>query len=132
MKKITLIFILAIFYLASHAQENTFRKSTIRTNIGLGLNEGQREVGVGLIYSIGWQKSLRKYDRFRLNPQLTMGGFQPLFITDQRDQLTRITNLSFQVHYDFARIKSFSFVVSLCMFCKTKKQAKNNHFSSLF
>ena len=40
-----------------YSQDLEFKRNSIRTGIGIGYNEGKRETGIGLIYSIGLQKS---------------------------------------------------------------------------
>ncbi len=93
-------------------QEVEYGKTSIKTGIGIGLNEGYREIGSGLIYSIGWQKSLGEKNRTRINPNLTFGGFMPLGITDTRDQFYRLTTLGLNIHYDLIRYKSVSIVTT--------------------
>ena len=107
-----LFIIISLSKKASSQQSVEYKRSSIRTYIGAGLNEGKRETGIGLVYSIGWQKANKRNNRLHINPQLTIGGFQPLFITDLGTQRTRITNLSLNAHYDFLRLKSISFIVS--------------------
>jgi len=54
-----LFFVLLLFIIVNQnicSQEDSKTKS-IRTGIGLGFNDGKRETGMGLIYSIGYQKS---------------------------------------------------------------------------
>jgi hypothetical protein len=93
-----------------YSQEFEFKKSSIRTGIGIGINEGQREIGNGLIYSIGWQKSYGKKSKIRLNPNMIFGGFLPIGITDTRDQFYRITSLGLNIHYDLIQYKAVSIV----------------------
>lgn len=77
-----------------YAQENEFKKNSIR--IGIGINEGQREIGLGFVYSIGWQKSYGEKNRLRLNPNILLGGFLPIMITDTRDQFYRISSYRYE------------------------------------
>jgi hypothetical protein len=97
---------------SSFAQEIEFKRSSIRTGIGIGFNEGQRESGLGLIYSVGWQKSFGKKDKLRLNPNMIIGGFSPIAITDTRDQFYRITSLGLNIHYDLIKYKAVSLVTT--------------------
>ena len=92
----------------SIAQETEFKRTSIRTGIGVGFNEAKRETGLGLIYSIGWQKSLGNNNKLRLNPNLIIGGFLPIGITDTRDQFYRITSLGLNIHYDLIKYRSIS------------------------
>ena len=91
-----------------YSQEVEFKKISIRTGIGLGINEGQREIGNGLVYSIGLQKSYGNKNRLRINPNIMFGGFLPIAITDTRDQFYRISSLGVNVHYDLIKYKAVS------------------------
>lgn len=95
-----------------YSQEIEFRKSTIRTGVGIGINEGQREIGSGLIYSIGWQKSFGEKNKLRINPNMILGGFLPIAITDTRDQFYRITSLGLNIHYDLIKYEAVSIVTT--------------------
>jgi len=106
------LFVFLIMSNQSNAQETEFKRTSIRTGIGIGFNEGKRETGMGLIYSIGWQKSFGKKNKLRLNPNLIIGGFLPIGITDTRDQFYRITSLGMNLHYDLINYKSISIVTT--------------------
>ncbi|NOZ46004.1 MAG: hypothetical protein GXO79_04395 [Chlorobi bacterium] len=95
-----------------YSQEIEFSKKSISTGIGIGINEGQKEIGNGLVYSIGWQKSLGEKNKIRINPNMTFGGFIPIAITDTRDQYYRITSLGINIHYDLVRYKAISLVTT--------------------
>ncbi len=95
-----------------YSQEFEFKKSSIRTGIGFGINEGQREVGMGLIYSFGWQKSYGNKNEIRLNPNMIFGGFSSHGITDTRHQFYRITSLGLNIHYDLIKYKAVSIVTT--------------------
>lgn len=95
-----------------YSQETEYKKSSIRTGIGIGINEGSREIGMGLIYSIGWQKSVGEKNKLRINPNMTIGGFLPIAITYTRDQFYRITSLGINIHYDLIRYKAVSIVTT--------------------
>ena len=106
------LFVFLIISKQSNAQETEFKRTSIRTGIGIGFNEGKRETGMGLIYSIGWQKSFGRKNKLRLNPNLIIGGFLPIGITDTRDQFYRITSLGLNLHYDLIKYKSISIVTT--------------------
>ncbi|MBZ9631404.1 hypothetical protein LB465_11490 [Salegentibacter sp. LM13S] len=108
------IFILFLFLSLNqnlYSQEKSHPQS-IRTGIGLSFNNGREERGMGLIYSIGYQKSFGNNNRIRLNPNLIFGGFLPIGITDTRDQFYRISSFGFNLHYDLVKFKSISVVTS--------------------
>ncbi len=100
-----------------YSQEKKFERSSIRTGIGIGINDGHQETGLGLIYSLGWQKSYGEKNKFRLNPNMIIGGFKPIMITDTRDQFYRITSLGLNVHYDLVKYKAVSIVTTGGGFC---------------
>jgi len=106
------IFILLIIANPLYAQETEFNRTIIRTGIGIGINEGHWEMGMGLLYSIGVQKSYGATERIRINPNLLIGGFLPIAITDTRDQFYRISSLGLNIHYDLIRYKAVSIVTT--------------------
>jgi hypothetical protein len=95
-----------------YSQDIEFKNSSIRTGLGIGVNEGLREIGLGLIYSVGWQKSLGEKNKLRINPNMMFGGFLPIGVTDTRDQFYRITSLGLNFHYDLLRYKAVSIVTT--------------------
>lgn len=96
----------------SYAQDLPFKRTSVRTGLGVGYNDGKKESGIGILYSIGWQKSFGKKNRIRLNPNLMIGGFLPLGITDTRDQFYRITSIGVNLHYDLIKYKAVSIVIT--------------------
>ncbi len=96
-----------------YSQEIEFKKSSIRTGIGIGINEGHRETGIGMVYSVGWQKNYGKKSRIRLNPNIMFGSFRTYAIpTDTRDQLYKLTSLGINIHYDLIKYKAVSIVTT--------------------
>jgi hypothetical protein len=123
-----------------YSQENDFKKTSVKTGIGIGINAGLRETGMGLVYSVGWQKSVGEKNKLRINPNLTLGGFLPLGITDTRDQFYRMTTSGFNVHYDLIRYKAVSIVTTGGGFVNFSRgllgtggwPEENNHSSDYF
>jgi hypothetical protein len=111
-KKMHLLIIIVLFSLTSLAQENEFTRSSIKTGVGIGLNEGNKESGLGIVYSIGYQKSFGKKEKFRINPNLLYGGFNSFGISDTRDQFFRITSIGMNVNYDLIKYKSVSLLIT--------------------
>lgn len=96
-----------------YSQEIEFKNSSIKTGTGIGINEGQRETGIGLTYSIGWQKSYGEKNRLRLNPNIIFGSFRTYVIpTDTRDQFYKLTSLGINIHYDLIKSKEVSIVTT--------------------
>jgi hypothetical protein len=95
-----------------YSRDIEFKKSSISTGLGIGVNEGLREIGLGLIYSVGWQKSLGEKNKLRINPNMMFGGFLPIGIIHTRDQFFRITSLGLNFHYDLLRYKAVSIVTT--------------------
>ena len=98
------------------SQNLQFKRSSIKTGIGIGYNEGRDEMGLGLVYSIGWQKSYGTKNKFRINPNITCGNFSTRVITDVRDQLYKITTFELNIAYDFIKYKEFAFVAKIGAF----------------
>jgi hypothetical protein len=95
-----------------YAQDLEFKNSSISTGLGIGLNEGLRETGLGIVYSVGWQKSVGEKSKLRINPNMSFGGFLPIGVTDTRDQFYRITSLGLNFHYDIITYRSLSIVTT--------------------
>jgi len=138
-----LLLILMIFILTMNnifSQEIEFKKSSIRTGVGIGVNEGQREIGLGLVYSIGWQKCIGEKNKLRINPNLTFGGFLPFAITDTRDQFYKISLLGLNIHYDLIKYKAISIITTVGGFLNYSRgllgtggwPEENNNWSEYF
>ncbi len=106
------LFIFLMIGNKGNTQEIEFKRSSIKTGIAIGINEGKRETGNGILYSIGWQKSIGEKKRARINPNLMIGGFSPVLITDTRDQFYRITSLGLNIHYDLIKYNAISIVTT--------------------
>lgn len=109
MKLLILLFIIS---LKINGQENEFTRSSIKTGIGVGINDGIEETGLGFLYSIGYQKNFGKKEKFRISPNLLYGGFSSNGISDTREQFFRITSLGLNVNYDLIRYKSVSLLIT--------------------
>lgn len=118
MKSISIVCIVLFFLFVNNVQAQELvpavigNRNSIRTGIGIGMNEGQDEIGMGFVYSFGFQKSYGEQERLRLNPNVIVGGFAPLVITDTRDQFYRISTFGFNVHYDLIKYKAISIVTT--------------------
>lgn len=132
----TCILILLLIGIKLNAQDIEFKRTSIRTGIGIGFNEGHWETGMGLLYSFGLQKSYGEKNRLRINPNILIGGFIPIGITDTRDQFYRITSLGLNVHYDLIKINIVSMVTTVGGFMNYSRgllgtggwpEANNNH-----
>jgi len=108
----SLIIVLTVGNNHVYSQDIEFKNSSIRTGVGIGANEGLREIGLGLIYSIGWQRSLGEKNKLRINPNMMFGGFLPIGIMHTRDQFYRITSLGLNFHYDLFTYKAVSIVTT--------------------
>jgi hypothetical protein len=97
---------------AVYAQESAFGKNSINTGIGIGINAGRQETGLGVVCSFGWQKSFGQKNKLRINPNMLFGEFLPIVITDTRDQFYRTTALALNLHYDLLRYKAVSLVTA--------------------
>ncbi len=108
-----LIWILLILPSLVIAQDTQQHSKAINTGIGFAYNEGLQETGMGLVYTIGWQRTIDRQQRLTINPNILYGGFTPLMTTDQRDQYIRLSSLGCNLYYNFISGKHLSaFVLS--------------------
>lgn len=94
-----------------YAQEPARQQEAIQAAVGLGLHQGQPEEGVGVLYSLGYQRALGT-SRWRLNPHLVYGEFSSVGITDTRDQFYRTTSAGLAVHYNVLQYRALAVVVT--------------------
>lgn len=95
------------------SQEKEFKKTSIKTGIGLAMNEGDKEFGNGLVYAIGFQKSYGKKDKLRINPNFLFGGFLPAGITDTPDMYYKLSSLGLDLHYDILKVEIVSLAATV-------------------
>jgi len=87
-----------------------FSKSSIKIGLGAGVSSGYYMDGLGLVYSIGYQKEIWK-DHFRFNPNFSIGNYSSKRFGDGRDQYYNSINLEANLYYDIVKVNSFSLVV---------------------
>ena len=104
--------ILLFASLEVRAQADTSGIGAIKSGIGVGYNDTNQEKGLGLVSSIGYQKSFGPKSKLRVNPNLLFGSFSSAGITDTRDQYYQMTALQIVLAYDVIRFKSISLFVS--------------------
>lgn len=97
---------------AAQAQQPAAQGRAIQAAAGLGIQEGKEEGGLGLVATLGYQKSLGAAARWRLNPQLVYGEFSSQSFTDSRDQFYRTTSAGVALHYDVVRYRAVALLVS--------------------
>jgi hypothetical protein len=103
--------LISIFLFATlnvNSQES--KNQSIKIGIGAGFSQSENCIGTGTMYSVGYQRDIWK-DRLRFNPNLSLGFYSPMFITDQADQYFNSINLNANLNYDLIRIKRFSVVI---------------------
>lgn len=101
---------LLLTYRGASAQDVVFSKSSVKLGFGLGLSMGYNTYGLGLQYNIGYQREIWN-DRFRLNPNFSIGHYSSAFLLDARDEYFNSINFATNLYYDVIRIKSFSLVL---------------------
>ncbi len=106
-RTILLILLLTVNYWGT-CQE--FSRSSLKTGVGFGINEGQYEIGVGGVVMLGYQKSYWN-DRLRISPNIVSGNFMALGITDVREQYYRLTSLNLIGYLDVIKYKAFSILI---------------------
>ena len=97
---------------AAHAQQTAGTGGAIQAAAGVGIQEGKEESGLGLVATLGYQKSLGATARWRLNPQLVYGEFSKQAFDDSRDQFFRTTSAGVAVHCDVVRYRAVALVVT--------------------
>ena len=105
---ISLMLFLFAMVSSSEAQDNLFSKKSIKANIGIAFNEGTREIGGGIVYSIGYQSEFVNNSLIRYSANLQSGNFRPILVTDTRDQFYRASSLGFNVEGDILKYKFIS------------------------
>lgn len=114
MKKVQSLIYLLLFILVllpfseTHGQE--FSKSSIKIGLGAGVSSGYYMDGVGLVYTIGYQKDIWK-DRLRFNPNFSIGNYTSPRYSDGRDQYFSSINLEANLYFDIVKANSISLVV---------------------
>jgi hypothetical protein len=109
-EKRLLIIIIAIITLSSEVIGQKYSDNSLKIGIGLGINEGLKETGMGALVSFGYQRSIFN-DRVRINPNFVTGGFYPFGITDTRDQYYRVTSVGINGYLDAIKFKSVSLFI---------------------
>ncbi|NMM47514.1 hypothetical protein [Marinigracilibium pacificum] len=93
-------------------QDQSFSKHSIKIGSGIGYSEGMQTNGLGLIYSLGYQKEMLN-GRLRLNPNFSFGHYSTRISLDSKDQFFNSINIDTKIFYDIIRIRSFSVVAGL-------------------
>lgn len=93
--------------------QNPVKRPEITAGIGPGVNMASQETGMGIVYSLGWEKSLTDNQRLRIHPHILFGGFRPpFFVSDARDQHYRSSALNLAINYDLIKRSSGSIYLS--------------------
>lgn len=108
--KISLLIALISIVLVHSSQGQGFTKNTIKLGIGPGVSMGRNTDGLGINFSVGYQREIWK-DRLRFNPNFSFGSYSSRFVMDARDQHFISINLESVLFYDLVRVKTFSIVV---------------------
>ena len=105
----TILFPIFLFAILNvNSQES--KSQSLKLGVGAGMSQSENCIGMGTMYSVGYQRDIWK-DRLRFNPNLSLGFYSPMFITDQADQYFNSINLNANLNYDLIRIKRFSVVI---------------------
>ncbi|MBN1251722.1 MAG: hypothetical protein JXR51_11440 [Bacteroidales bacterium] len=107
-RKLTLFLFVLLFY--SNIQSQEFSKNSIRISSGIGVSMDGTTDGLGIIYSVGYQRDIWK-DKFRFNPNFSIGHYSSKFVMDARDQYFNSINLQTNLFYDLIKIRAFSVVL---------------------
>ncbi|MFT3751874.1 MAG: hypothetical protein QM800_03010 [Paludibacter sp.] len=100
------LFLFIAFTMSSQSTEN----KSLKIGGGLGYSQSDNCFGTGTLYSIGYQQNIWK-DRLRFNPNLSLGFYRPLFITDIPDQYFNSINLNANLNLDLIRLSRLSLLI---------------------
>lgn len=123
------------------SQDLKFKRTSIKTGIGVGINDTETESGIGSVFSLGWQKSFLENERLRINPNILFGSFRTYAIpTDTRDQHYKLSTLGLNIHYDLIKKGKTSLVTTGGVFVNYSRgllgtggwQEENNNSSEYF
>ena len=108
-KIFSLILLMAFCVSANGQEEPKFTKNSLRYGMALGVLAAQTAEGTGVIFSVGYQRSMWK-GRLRLNPSLSHGTYSTILFSDSEDKFFNTLNLSANIYLDVIRISAFSLV----------------------
>lgn len=107
-------FCLIFLYLCStkfvFSQESPKKDNFINIGFGYGINDLVNKFGAGPTYKIGWQKTIGKKDRLRINPSFTFGQYSNKGVKDAGDNYYTANSLGLDLNYDLVRYKTVSVV----------------------
>ena len=109
MKIKSVFFVLLLLVSMTMYSQNIVNKS-LKIGAGLGLSQSDNCTGMGTLYSFGYQRDIWK-DRLRFNPNLSLGFYSPVFITDLPEQYFNSINLNVNLNFDIIKIGWFSLLV---------------------
>jgi len=106
----SIFFVLIFLLIYNHSvKSQDFKGNSIKMGLGIGMAEGKQEVGMGGLFSFGFQKAILK-NFLRINSTIVSGEFVPYAITDTRDQYFNTTSLGIYGFVDILKFKSVSLV----------------------
>jgi len=106
----SIFIIIAFLTISSEVMSQEYSDKSLRIGLGLGINEGMKETGMGALVSFGYQKSVAN-NRIRINPNYMSGGFFSFAITDTRDRYYRISSLGINAYWDAIKYKPFAIFI---------------------
>lgn len=93
-----------------YSQESQFKNSAITTGIGFG-NHGSsfpHMEGRGLVFSLGWQKSIGEKNKIRINPNLIYSEYRQATATDMPSRFYNTSSIGLDFQYDIIRYRFVS------------------------
>ncbi|MFV0522369.1 MAG: hypothetical protein ACK5MI_08105 [Mangrovibacterium sp.] len=120
---LSILFITLINTGTTYGQPHEFSKNSIKIGFGCGVSMGNDTEGIGMVYSVGYQREIWK-DRLRLNPNFSIGHYSSWQILDAPDQFFNAINLDTKLFYDLIKVKTFSLVVGCGTLINNSKGCK--------
>lgn len=108
--KLSVIITFILISFSWKVQSQDFSKNTLKLGFGVGVSMGRNTDGLGINYSIGYQGEIWN-DRWRFNPNFSVGNYSSKYVMDARDQYFSSYNLNAILFYDLLRGNTSSVVL---------------------
>jgi opacity protein-like surface antigen len=106
----TLIILLLVAFGFSKSYSQDFSKSSLFGGIGVGSSNNSRADGLGIKWSIGYQRDIWK-NKLRIVPSINFGSYTNIGKRDVPDAYYNSTSLKVNLNFDVLKIESFSLFI---------------------
>ena len=109
MKK-TILILFSVYFGIFKSYSQEFPRNYFFGGIGIGNSANTRADGLGMNWSIGYQRDIWK-NRLRIVPSISFGTYTNKGTTDVPDAYYNSTNLKVNLNFDVLKIKTFSLFI---------------------